>query len=99
MTIVAVDPIRKEAVAEHRPFSNDDENDTLLFEKLQEQILAHCPNPERIGCPAPAVLKKFADTSREVALPDLNDLHIFKCAECTRTLMELRKQREQAKPL
>jgi len=99
MTEVTVDPIRKEAVTERRPFSNDDENDTLLFEKLEEHILAHYPNPQRIGCPDPAVLKKFADTPREVELPDLNDLHIFKCAECTRTLMELRQQREQAKPL
>ena len=97
MTVAAVDPFRKKAVAEHRPFANDDENDTLLFEKLQEYILAHYPNPERIGCPDPAILKKFADTPREVRLPALNELHIFKCAECTRTLIELRQKREQAK--
>jgi len=95
--MVAVDPIGKEAVAEHRPSLNDDENDTLLFEKLQEHILAHYPNPERIGCPDPAILKKFADTPHEVGLTDLNELHIFKCAECTRTLIELRQKREQAK--
>ena len=95
--MVAVDPIGKEAVAERQPFANDDENDTLLFEKLQEHILTHYPNPERIGCPDPAILKKFADTPREVGLPNLNELHIFKCAECTRTLIELRRQRELAK--
>jgi hypothetical protein len=97
MIVVAVDPIGKAAVVEHRSFSNDDENDTLLFEKLQEHILAHYPNPDRIGCPDPATLKKFADTPRDVGLSDLNDLHIFKCAECTRALMELRQKREQAK--
>lgn len=79
-------------MAEHQPFLNDDQNDTLLFEKLEEYVLAHYPNPERIGCPDQAILKKLADTPREVGLTDLNDLHIFKCAECTRTLIELRQQ-------
>lgn len=97
MTYTTVDSIRKESVAEHQPFLNDDQNDTLLFEKLQEHILALYPNPERIGCPDPAILKKFTDMPCEVRLSDLNDLHIFKCAECTRTLMELRQQREQGK--
>jgi hypothetical protein len=97
MTVATVEPIGKEAVAEHQPILHDDPNDTLLFEKLQKYILTHYPNPERIGCPDPAVLKKFADTPREVGLADLKDLHIFKCAECTRALMELRQRRELAK--
>ena len=97
MTVNAVDPTRKAAVAEHQSLLNDDQNDTLLFEKLEEYVLAHYPNPERVGCPSPEVLKRFSDTPREVKLSDLKDLHIFKCAECTRTLMELRRQREQAK--
>jgi hypothetical protein len=97
MTVIAVDPIRKEAVAEYRPFSNDDENDTLLFEKMQKYILAHYPNPDRIGCPDLMILEKLSCTPREVGLTDLNDLHIFKCAERTRTLMELRQLREQEK--
>ena len=84
-------------MGEHRPFLHDDEDDALLFAKLQEHILAHYPNPERIGCPDPAILKKLADAPREVGLSDLNELHIFKCAECTRTLIELRQKREHAK--
>ena len=84
-------------MAEHQPLLNDDQNDTLLFEKLEEYVLARYPNPERVGCPAPEVLKRFFVAPRAVELSELKDLHIFKCAECTRTLIELRLQREQAK--
>jgi hypothetical protein len=73
----------------------DDENDTLLFEKLQEHVLVHCPNPERKGCPDPAVLKSLIDDPGNVTLAALNDLHVFKCAECTRLLMELRQKKKQ----
>ena len=75
----------------------DDENDTLLFEKLQEHVLAHYPNPERKGCPEPEVLKSLIDNPGDVTLAALNDLHIFKCAECTRLLMELREKKIQRK--
>jgi hypothetical protein len=99
MIVNPVDSIRKDVVAEHQPLLNDDQNDTLLFEKLEEYILAHYPNPERVGCPSPEVLKRFSDAPRDVKLSDLKDLHIFRCAECTRALMELRQHREQAKAL
>jgi hypothetical protein len=99
MIVYTVDPIRKDDVAEHQPLLNDDQNDTLLFEKLEEYILAHYPNPERVGCPSLEVLKRFSDAPREVNLSDLKNLHIFKCAECTRALIELRRQWEQPKLL
>jgi hypothetical protein len=86
--------VGKEAVAEIHSLPLDDDNDALLFEKLQEYILAHYPNPERKGCPDPAVLKSLIETPGEVTLAALNDLHIFKCAECTRMLMELRQQKK-----
>jgi len=81
-------------VAEIHSLPLDDDNDTLLFEKLQEYILAHYPNPGRKGCPDPAVLKSLIETPGEVTFAALNDLHIFKCAECTRMLMELRQQKK-----
>ncbi len=73
----------------------DDENDTALFERLQKQVLQNCPNPERVGCPPPAVLKAFVDAPATVTLEALNGLRILKCAECTRDLMELRRKREK----
>jgi hypothetical protein len=87
--------VGKEAVTEKSFASMDDENDTLLFEKLQEHVLAHYPNPERKGCPEPKVLKSLIDNPGDVTLAALNDLHIFKCAECTRLLMELREKKKQ----
>ena len=86
--------VGKEAVTENSSLPLEDNNDTLLFEKLQEHVLAHYPNPERKGCPDPAVLKSLIETPGEVTLAALNDLHIFKCAECTRMLMELKQQKK-----
>ena len=86
--------VGKEAVAEKHLLPLNDDNDTLLFEKLQEHILAHYPNPERKGCPDPAVLKSLIDDPGNVTLDALNDLHIFKCAQCTRLLMELRQKKK-----
>ena len=75
----------------------DDENDSLLFEKLQEHVLTHFPNPDRKGCPDPAVLRSLIDAPGSVTLAALHDLHVFKCAECTRLLIELRQERSHKK--
>jgi hypothetical protein len=40
-------------------------------------------------------LKSLIDDPKDVTLAALNDLHIFKCAECTRLLMELRQKKKQ----
>jgi hypothetical protein len=87
---------RKDAVTvtEHPSIPLDNEDDSLLFEKLQEHVLAHYPNPERKGCPDPSVLKNLIENPSDVTLAQLNDLHIFKCAECTRLLMELREKKK-----
>jgi hypothetical protein len=87
--------VGKETVAKNQSFPIDDDNDTLLFEKLREHVLAHYPNPERKGCPDPAILKKMIEAPGEVTLAALNNLHIFKCAECTRLIMELRQKKQQ----
>ena len=89
---------RKDAVTvtEHPSIPLDNEDDSLLFEKLQEHVLAHYPNPERKGCPDPSVLKNLIENPSDVTLAQLNDLHIFKCAKCTRLLMELREKKKQS---
>jgi hypothetical protein len=76
----------------------DDDNDTALFERLQEQVLKNCPNPERIGCPPHAILEAFVESPATVTPDDLNGLHILKCAECTRELIDLRRNRERRDP-
>jgi hypothetical protein len=75
-------------------FAEDDDNDTLLFERWQQNALRNCPNPERIGCPSSETLAAFVDRPSRISLEALNDKHIFNCAECTRELMELQRQRE-----
>jgi hypothetical protein len=73
----------------------DDDNDTALFERLQKNALQNHPNPQRIGCPDHAVLEAFVEAPGNVDLEAMHDLHIFKCAECTRDLIELRREREE----
>jgi hypothetical protein len=90
---------RKDAVNNHHNFLEDDDNDTALFERLQQQALDNCPNPERVGCPSPSVLSAFVDNPASVTPAELNDLHILKCAECTGDLMDLRRKRESGRPL
>ena len=46
----------------------DGENNTLLFEKLREHALAPYLNPERWGCPDPAVLKSLIDNPGDITL-------------------------------
>jgi hypothetical protein len=77
----------------HQNFLEDDDNDTALFERLQQMVLQNCPNPERLGCPSPSILKAFVDNPASVCPAELNDLHILKCAECTRELVGLRAKR------
>jgi hypothetical protein len=73
----------------------DDENDTLLFERLQEHVLEDYPNPDRVGCLDRATLIAFVEAPGELDLEDPKYLHVFRCAECTRDLMELRRLREE----
>lgn len=73
----------------------EDDDDTLLFEKLQEHVLEKYPNPERIGCIVRATLKEWVYTPEKLDLSDPKYLHVLKCAECTRELIELRRLRNE----
>jgi hypothetical protein len=84
-------------VDERQSFFQDDDNDTLLFEKLQEHVLEKHPNPERVGCIDHATLKTWVYSPQKLDLSDPKYLHVLKCAECTRDLIELRKQRNEEK--
>jgi hypothetical protein len=85
----------KGSVNNLRTLVEDDDNDSLLFERLQQNALKNYPNPARIGCPDYATLKAFVEAPRTVDLDALNDIHIMKCAECTRDLIELRRLRDE----
>ena len=80
-------------------FLQDDDDDSLLFEKLQEHVLERYPNPERKGCIDHTTLETCVYSPQKLDLSDPKYLHVLKCAECTRELIELRKQRDaQRKP-
>jgi hypothetical protein len=76
-------------------FQQDDDDDSLLFEKLQEHVLERYPNPERKGCIDHAILETWVYSPQKLDLSDPKYLHVLKCAECTRELIELRKQRDE----
>lgn len=80
---------------ERQSFFEDDDNDTLLFEKLQEHVLEKYPNPDRIGCIDHIILKAWVNTPEKLDLTDPKYLHVLKCAECTRELIELRRLRNE----
>jgi hypothetical protein len=85
----------RDSVGEPQNFVRDDENDTLLFERLQEHVLEHYPNPDRVGCLDRVTLVAFVEAPGKLDLEDPMYLHVFRCAECTRDLMELRRLREE----
>lgn len=80
---------------DRQSFLQDDDDDTLLFERLQEHILEKYPNPERIGCIDQGTLKAWVNTPEKLDLSDPKYLHVLKCAECTRELIELRRLRNE----
>ncbi|WP_158792076.1 hypothetical protein [Granulicella sp. L60] len=79
-------------------FMEDDENDTLAFERWEAYVIEHYPNPERTGCPSRETLKRFVDSPAQVGLEDLNDTHITRCRECVMDLRELRRLRDTSTP-
>jgi hypothetical protein len=82
-------------VDERQSFFKDDDDDTLLFEKLREHVLEKYPNPERIGCLDHSTLETLVYSPEKLNLSDTRYIHVMKCAECTRELLELRKLRNK----
>lgn len=80
---------------ERQLFPQDDQDDSELFEKLEEHILENYPNPNRIGCIDHATLETWVYAPEKLNLSDPKYLHVLKCAECTRELIELRKLRKR----
>jgi hypothetical protein len=81
-------------VDERQSFLQDDDDDSLLFEKLQEHVVERYPNPERKGCFDHSTLETWVYSPQKLDLSDPKFLHVLKCAECTRELIELRKRRD-----
>lgn len=80
-------------VSKFRSESRDDKNDSRLFERMQEYVIEHYPNPQRLNCLDRDVLRRLVENPEQIDLSDSTLLHVFKCAECTRDLCELRRAR------
>lgn len=76
-------------------FKRDDRDDTRLFGRLEEYVLEHYPNPQRVGCLDPDTFKRFVETPEKLDISDPKYLHIVQCRECTKDLIELRRIREE----
>ncbi|MCU1323518.1 MAG: hypothetical protein JWM43_3167 [Acidobacteriaceae bacterium] len=70
------------------------DDDRFPLERLEANAILHYPNPSRRGCPSRDVLKRFVESPHGVTVGDLNDLHVFQCAECTLDLRHFREGRD-----
>lgn len=63
---------------------------------LQEAVLRHYPNPERIGCPGSEVLKQVAREQQPYESPHWE--HIQHCSPCYKEFLDFRRafKRQQA---
>ena len=74
--------------AEHMLLTKDQE--ARLQESLQESLASANPNPERIGCPSPRILRDLA-FHKKLGNPQLFEdvtLHLAQCSACVRDAME-----------
>ncbi len=76
-----------------KPVAGHDD-DRFALEKLEANAILHYPNPSRRGCPTRDVLRKFVESPQGMTVRDLNDLHVFQCAECTLDLRHFREERD-----
>jgi len=74
--------------AEHLLLTKDQE--ARLQDNLQESLASAYPNPERIGCPSPRILRDVA-FHKKLGNPQLFEevtLHLAQCSACVRDAME-----------
>ena len=63
-----------------------------LVETATETALHDCPNPDRVGCPDLAVLKRLALHRNRIALDDPVIDHVAECSECFRECRSYRRR-------
>jgi len=75
------------------------EEERRLLEIFEQSSLNEYPNPNRVGCPGLAFLRKLAFDRRSIPIrrPDLT--HVTRCSPCFREFLEFRKQAARRKML
>ena len=71
------------------------EQDELFGEYLRRHLVQSHPNPDRIGCPDPRIMRDIA-FRRQVAPETIKMVssHMFKCSECARDALDYVKEYE-----
>jgi hypothetical protein len=72
------------------PDQSPDEISAEIQQLLQQAILNNYPNPERLGCPGPTVLREVA--RRQVPIRDAHWEHVTHCSPCFQEFIELRTE-------
>ena len=72
------------------PHQSLDEISAEIQQLLQQAILNNYPNPERRGCPGPAVLREVA--RRQTPIRDAHWEHVTHCSPCFQEFLELRNE-------
>lgn len=72
------------------------EEEARILAMFEQAALNDYPNPDRIGCPGSAFLKRLARHRRSIPIthPDLT--HVARCSPCFREFSEYRRQAAQA---
>jgi hypothetical protein len=72
------------------------EEEARILAMFEQAALNDYPNPDRIGCPGSAFLKRLARNRRSIPIthPDLT--HVARCSPCFREFSEYRRQAAQA---
>ena len=74
-----------------------DKEEARILDLLARGLSRGFPNPQRVGCPDPAVLRGIA--FRELRLADIQQWldHLSSCSPCYQDFTELRKQARSSK--
>ena len=72
-----------------------DNEEKRLLDLLAQSLSQEFPNPERIGCPDPAVLRGIAFRKLRLAEADRWLQHLSTCSPCFQQFKEFRKEAER----
>jgi len=74
----------------------DEAEDDEIGELFRRVMIQRYPNPERIGCPDPRILRDLA-FRRKIAPEIRRDAisHIMKCSECVRDVLDYTEEYKQ----
>jgi hypothetical protein len=74
---------------------NLEDEDDKLFDELRRHVMENYPNPDRIGCLNGESLRLIVFNPSKVDPSDPRFVHLLRCSECTRDVMDFREERDR----